>query len=231
LLILADMNPQILIATLFLNALLFVSSVSAKTKHTANTKHSASTKQTVGLASPCKLTGQHGVDRWPAKTDAETIPSDKSKITSITPSQVFAWPGVGVGAHLTKKSPRSASEQRWFALTGVVDGIKIEADGDIHIELVDANDNKTGIVGAEIPPSPIWCDLRTLAFSWTTQKFPFRFSSSKSLTVTGRHVTTVTGKAFYDVDHAPKDRSNQRVGRFPPGYAVWEIHPVMGMTR
>jgi hypothetical protein len=177
------------------------------------------------------LTGQHGVDRWQAKTDPESIPSNKSKITSITPSQVFAWPGVGVGAHLTRKSPRSASEQRWFALTGVVAGMKTEADGDIHIELMDANDNKTGIVGAEIPPGTIWCELRKLAFSWTTQKFPFSFSSSKNLTVTGRHVTTVTGKAFYDVDHAPKDRSNQRVGRFPPGYAVWEIHPVMGMTR
>jgi hypothetical protein len=219
------MNPKILRAVVFLNALLFVSAVSAKTKH------SAKTKQTVMLASPCKLTGQHGVDRWPAKTDAESIPSDKSKITSITPSQVFAWPGVGVGAHLTKKSPRSASEQRWFALTGIVAGMKVEADGDIHIELVDANDNKTGIVGAEIPPNQIWCELRKLALSWTTQKFPFSFSSSKNLTVVGRHVVTVTGKAFYDVDHAPKDRSNQRVGRFPPGYAVWEIHPVMGMTR
>ena len=131
------MNPQILRAVVFLNALLVVSAVSAKTKHSANAN------QTVRLASPCTLTGQHGVDRWPAKTDAENVPSDKSKITSITPSQVFAWPGVGVGAHLTKKSPRSASEQRWFALTGIVAGMKVEADGDIHIELVDANDNKT----------------------------------------------------------------------------------------
>ena len=85
--------------------------------------------------------------------------------------------------------------------------MKVEADGDIHIELVDANDNKTGIVGAEIPPSQIWCELRKLALSWTTQKFLFSFSSSKNLTVVGRHVTTVTGKAFYDVDQAPKDRS------------------------
>ena len=223
-LILADMNPQILITVLFLDTLLVVSAVSAKTKH------SAKTQQTVRVASPCKVTGQHGIDRWPAKTDAESVPSDKSKITSITPSQVFAWPGVGVGAHLTKQSPRSASEQRWFALTAMVARMKMEADGDIHIELVDANDTKTGIVGAEIPPGQIWCKLRNLALGWTTQKFPFNFSSSQNLTVPGRHVITVTGKAFYDVDHAPKDRSNQRVGRFPPGYAVWEIHPVMAIT-
>jgi hypothetical protein len=217
------MNPQILVAIL-LNTFLVASGVSAKTKH------SAKTKQNVTLASPCKVTGQHGIDRWPAKTDAESVPSDKSKITSITPSQVFAWPGVGVAAHLTKQSPRSASEQRWFALTGAITGMKMEADGDIHIELVDANHIKTGTVGAEIPPGQTWCKLRSLALGWTTQKFPFSFGSSKNLTVTGRPVITATGKAFYDVDHAPKDRSNQRVGRFPPGYAVWEIHPVMAIT-
>ena len=144
---------------------------------------------------------------------------------------MFAWPGVGVAAHLTKQSPRSAAEQRWCALTGRVAGMKVETDGDIHIELVDANDSKPGIVGAEIPPGPAWCQFRTLALSWTKQQFPFAFNGSKTLIVTGNHVITVTGKAFYDVDHAPKDRSNERGKPFKPGYSVWEIHPVMGMTR
>jgi hypothetical protein len=54
---------------------------------------------------------------------------------------------------------------------------------------------------------------------------------SKTFIVSGRHVITVTGKAFYDVDHAPKDRSNERGKPFKPGYAVWEVHPVIGMTR
>ena len=213
------MNPRLILVTIFLNALLVISA------------SSATTKRTVRLASPCKITGQHGVDRWPAKTDSEHVPADKSKIKSVTPSQIFAWPGVGVSAHLTKQSSRIASEQRWLALTGRVVGMKLEADGDIHIELVDANDNKPGIVGAEIPPGQVWCEFRKLALSWTTQKFPFSFGSSKSLTVTGNHVVTVTGKAFYDVDHAPKDRSNERGKPFKPGYAVWEVHPVMGMTR
>jgi len=39
------------------------------------------------------------------------------------------------------------------------------------------------------------------------------------------HVITVTGKAFYDLGHAPADHSNRR--STPKGYAVWEIHPVM----
>jgi hypothetical protein len=37
----------------------------------------------------------------------------------------------------------------------------------------------------------------------------------------------VTGKAFYDIGHAPADHSNRR--STPQGYAVWEIHPVMKM--
>jgi hypothetical protein len=41
------------------------------------------------------------------------------------------------------------------------------------------------------------------------------------------HIIPVTGKAFYDIGHAPADHSNRR--STPKGYAVWEIHPVMRM--
>ena len=181
------------------------------------------------FSAACVCNGTFGVDRWTAKTDPQQ-PPDKSKIPAITPSQMFAWPGVGISAHLTRQSLRIPSEQRWFVLTGRVAGIRVERDGDIHLELVDANGNKQGIVGAEIPAGNAWCALRKLAFSWTSQGFPFKVGSSKPLTVTGTHIITVTGKAFYDVDHAPKNRSNQRVGKFPPGYSVWEIHPVMQIT-
>lgn len=132
---------------------------------------------------------------------------------------------------LTTASKRLVAEQRWYTVTGRVTGMKIEADGDLHIELEDANGNRPGIVGAEIPPGQIWCELRKLALSWTTQRYPFHFGSSKSLTVVGRHVISVTGKAFYDVDHAPKDRSNERGVPFKPGYSVWEIHPVMAISQ
>jgi hypothetical protein len=38
-----------------------------------------------------------------------------------------------------------------------------------------------------------------------------------------------TGKAFFDVGHSLKDhRSNRR--SHLPGYAAWEIHPVMKLT-
>src|SRR5437868_2996085 len=121
------MNSQIILAAAVLN---LVAVFPAFGKSTA---------AKVTFASPCKITGQHGVDRWPAKTDSERAPADKSKITPIIPSQIFNWPGVGTTAGITRSSKRIPSEQRWFALTGRVTGVKVEADGDIHIELVDAN--------------------------------------------------------------------------------------------
>jgi hypothetical protein len=54
---------------------------------------------------------------------------------------------------------------------------------------------------------------------------PFHTSSTKKLNVTNPPIITVTGKAYFDVGHAPKDQSNRR--KYLPGYAAWEIHPVM----
>jgi hypothetical protein len=65
-------------------------------------------------------------------------------------------------------------------------------------------------------------------FSWTTQKFPFTVKTAHTLKLREPHVITVTGKAFYDISHAPADHSNRRSK--PEGYAVWEIHPVMKLT-
>ena len=62
------MNPQIILATAVLS-LFAVFSAFGK-----------SPAAKVTFASPCKITGQHGVDRWPAKTDSERVPADKSLI-------------------------------------------------------------------------------------------------------------------------------------------------------
>jgi hypothetical protein len=51
--------------------------------------------------------------------------------------------------------------------------------------------------------------------------------TAHALKIREQHVITVTGKAFYDIGHAPADHSNRR--RTPKDYAVWEIHPVMKM--
>jgi hypothetical protein len=103
----------------------------------------------------------------------------------------------------------------------------VEADGDIHLALQDADGNNAGTVSAEIPVGPKWCEIRQLVFGWTTQKFPFTVKAAHTLKISEAHVVTVTGKAFYDFAHAPAGHSNRR--RTPKDYAVWEIHPVIKM--
>ena len=155
-----------------------------------------STAPEVIFISPCECQGFHGKNRWIAKTD----------LTQYTEA-------------------RMPSEQKWYALMGRVVDAKVEADGDIHIALVDANGSNIGTVSAEIPVGPKWCEIRQTVFGWTTQKFPFGVKTAHTLKFREPHVITVTGKAFYDIGHAPADHSNRR--STPKGYAVWEIHPVM----
>ena len=44
----------------------------------------------------------------------------------------------------------------------------MEADGDIHIALQDANGDKVGTVSAEIPVGPKWCEIRQMVFGCTS---------------------------------------------------------------
>jgi hypothetical protein len=72
----------------------------------------------------------------------------------------------------------------------------------------------------------IHCVIRNTVFHWTRTRFPFHASSAKKLALNQTLVITVTGKAFFDVGHSLKDqRLNHR--SHLPGYAAWEIHPVM----
>jgi hypothetical protein len=182
---------------------------------------------TVTFVSPCECIAFHGVNRWVAKTDLSPVPSDKSAIQAVTPSQIYAWEGLGPDVDMTDYTEaRLPSEEKWYALTGRIVDAKVEADGDIHLALQDANGNNVGTVSAEIPVGPKWCEIRQVVFGWTTQKFPFTVKSVHDLTI-AEHIVTVTGKAFYDIAHAPADHSNRR--HSPKDYAVWEIHPVMKM--
>ena len=178
------------------------------------------------FVSPCECQGFHGKNRWVTKTDLSPVPLDKAAIQSVTPSQIYAWEGLGPDVDLTRYTEeRMPSEQKWYALTGRVVDLKVEADGDIHIAFQDANGNNVGTVSAEIPVGPKWCEIRQTVFGWTTQKFPFSVKTAHTLKIRELHVITVTGKAFYDIGHAPADHSNRRTS--PKDYAVWEIHPVM----
>ena len=182
----------------------------------------------VTFVSPCECQGQKSGTRWPAKTDPSPVPLNKSTIQPVTPSQICDWKGPESNVPLTPETDtRIAAEQKWYNLTGRLDSVKVENDGDITLVLKDAEGKKAGSVGAEIPVGSTWCELRQTVFGWTTQSFPFSFKESQRLEMRETHIITVTGQAFFDVDHAPSDHSNRRTKT--KEYAVWEIHPVMAL--
>jgi hypothetical protein len=198
-------------------ALLAVSSAFAKSKPVKAT-----------FVSPCECKDQHGVDRWTPKTDLAPPPPFGIGIVTVTPSQIYQWRGPGPNVPLTRKTEtRLPTEQKWYKLRGRVVDIRVEADGDIHVMLRDATGNKTGTVGVEIPVGTKWCKSRRIVFGWTTAEFPFAIKSNRVFTKFEPHVITVVGKAFYDVDHAPRDHSNHST--IHEKTAAWEIHPVMGL--
>jgi hypothetical protein len=48
---------------------------------------------------------------------------------AVTPSDIFSWPGIGV--NLTWQLEPTGIENNWFALTGRMIAVKVEADGDL----------------------------------------------------------------------------------------------------
>lgn len=180
------------------------------------------------FSSACETTGRPGVDRWKPKTDASPIPANKSAIQKVTPSDMCKWKGLGPKVPMTRKTEtRLPVEQQWYELTGRVVDVRVEADGDIHVALADASGTKKGRVGVEVPAGKRWCKIRQVVFGWTNAKFPFTIQSNKVFKIVKPHVIAVTGKAFYDVDHAPADHSNRST--IHENTAAFEIHPVAGV--
>src|SRR5437773_646293 len=87
------------------------------------------TSPPVTVVSPCECLDAHGKGRWAVKTDSSLPPTDASTIQAVMPSDVFNWPGID--APLTRQSQRTRLENKWFAVTGRVVTVKIEADGDL----------------------------------------------------------------------------------------------------
>ena len=141
----------------------------------------AATPPLVTFESPCSCHDNHGKHRWSVKIDPSLPPTDANAIQSVTPSDVYSWPGPDVP--LTQSSQRTGIENKWFALTGRVVVLKVETDGDLHIALQDAAGNNVGTVSAEIPVGPRWCEIRQAVFGWTTQKFPFGVKNAHGLKI------------------------------------------------
>ncbi len=72
----------------------------------------------VTVVSPCECQDSHGIGRWAVKIDPSLPPTDASAIQSVTPFDIFSWPGPDI--HLTQHSERTGIENNWFAVTGRV---------------------------------------------------------------------------------------------------------------
>jgi hypothetical protein len=68
----------------------------------------------------------------------------QTRLNPSHPSDIYRWPRPDVP--LTQSSERTGIENQWFALTGGVVALKVEADGDLHIALQDATGDKPGIL-------------------------------------------------------------------------------------
>jgi hypothetical protein len=177
----------------------------------------------VTFLSPTECSGEHGVYRWGVKTDHEAPPDAIPAANKLKPSDIAAWPEPT--GKITTHTPRSGREKDWFEIT--------EPDGDLHIQLVDADGSSPLNVVVEIPVKQFpgedpWSELRTTAFSWSNAQFPFKTTSGEKLTLTKHPAIRVQGKAFFDATHKgtmPNRRKDE------PGMevTVWEIHPVMSL--
>ena len=133
--------------------------------------------------------------------------------------------GPGRLARLTPRSKRTGLEERRFALTGRVVGIGLKRTATFTLLLLVRTGDKPGIVVREVSSETSMVEIRNTVFSWTRTKFLFHTSSAKKLNLSDPRSSPFTGRAFFDIGHALKDQSNRR--SHLPGYAAWEIHPVM----
>ena len=181
----------------------------------------------------CHCDGNHGVWRWTAKTEEEMPPAAIPPSHDIRPSDIAAWAGPGGDFH--KDTPRSGKELQWFTVTGQVTKVKAEADGDLHVQLVDADGSGDVEIVVEFPMGSTWCAMRHTVFGWTGQNFPFTTKSGRTLKLVNQPTITVTGRAFYDAIHVGgspdgTDGNRRFVNGAPTNVTVWEIHPVMNLT-
>lgn len=166
------------------------------------------------------------MSRWAAKTDTATPPLNLAGVQALTPADMFGWSGPG--GRISHSAARIAAEEKWYAVTGRIEKVRVEDDGDLHIVMNNA-DGRAGEIVVELPLGPTWCEMRKKVFSWTNARFPFPTGQRDSFWLLQHPVVTVIGKAFYDIDHSGSDTSGNR-RNYDQGLAVWEIHPVMQLS-
>jgi hypothetical protein len=179
----------------------------------------------------CNVAGAHLDYRWDVKTEKDTAPPF---VTPVKPTDIAAWPGPG--GIIDTNTKRTGREKKWYELTGRVKLVRIEPDGDLHIQLADEKADASGVnVVIRIPYGEPWCGIRREVFSWTKRKLPFK-TRGVNLTLTRNPIITVTGRAFYDAVYAVHGDTTLNVrkrtkskGHLTPPVTIWEIHPVMNL--
>ena len=187
------------------------------------------------MASACECTRCHGAYRWDAKTSRTPAPASIPPERQRKPSDFALL--AGPGGRFSASTPRIPLEEVWFEVTGRVTHVKIESDGDLHVQLLDASAplrTTSGYLVVEIPEGAPWCQLRAQVLGWTDVAFPLTVGRGVRARLRRHPVVRVTGRAFYDATHAPRGdtRRNSRPvvgGRGFTG-SIWEIHPVMRLT-
>ena len=210
---------------LALGALLFFSSVSISLA--ADGRRFTTICDCVYTNAPCE-----GKFRWAVKTDTTTPP--KSGIKKVTPTTISHWPDLAPDPQ-TKTyqhdAPRFPAETKWYELTGRLTRIRADSDGDLHIQLQDANGTNHSVnVIVEVPDGSPWCGVRSNAFSLTQEQPPLDAPDELTLLRTNA-VIRVVGRPFYDGQHAVTGhKPNRRMGADKDrNVAIWEIHPVMDL--
>lgn len=178
----------------------------------------------VTFLSPCLCILAHGDWRWSIKTEPTPPPEQIPADHHLQPSDIGQWDGPG--GHFNAQTPRRGREEEWYVVTGRIHGFWVASDGDLHIHLVDVRDPHVKLV-IEVPLGETWCAIRKEAFSWTNVRFPFTCWIGRKLHLLRHPVVEVTGRAFYDADHAPYGDTRLNRRGYDSHLTVWEIHPVM----
>src|SRR5262249_42582233 len=152
----------------------------------------------VSFDSPTECHGAHGAWRWAVKTDTHLPPASIAQDHRIKPSDMAGW-----GApdrEVSSQSPRFGREQEWFAVTGLVVGVKAEEDGDLRIDLRDGDNPHGVLVVVEVPldchggKTP-WNPIRQTVFGWSAQTFPFQTWAWLKLPLNEHPMIEVVGHA------------------------------------
>jgi hypothetical protein len=189
----------------------------------------AKPQPTVSFKSATECVGDHAKYRWAAKTERDKPPATIAKDHQVTPADVGDWEVPD--EKLKEDSGRVGREKEWFQVTGKVVLVRAEPDGDLHVQLENADGEGDVQIVVEVPvnhedeASP-WDQIRKDAFDWAKIKFPFTTKRGRKLTLKKQPVIRVVGKAFFDAEHAGKT-PNRRSS--DPKVTVWEIHSVMKM--